>query len=94
MEAAAYFVASEAVTNALKHAPGSPVVVRLAGSHGELRLEVSDEGPGLRGDAATGLGLRGLKDRVESLRGTFTVTGVPGRGTVVRAIFPGEGRRR
>jgi signal transduction histidine kinase len=92
VEAAAYFVVSEAVTNALKHAPGSRVVVRLSGAGGELQLEVADDGPGLPGVTPTGVGLRGLQDRVESLRGSFSVAGTPGAGTVVRAGFPGQPR--
>jgi signal transduction histidine kinase len=94
VEAAAYFVASEAVTNALKHAPGSQVVVRLRGALGDLHLEVADDGPGLTGAAQPGHGLCGLQDRVESLRGSFVVDGSHGTGTVVRATFPGEGRPR
>lgn len=90
VEAAAYFVVTEAVTNALKHAPGSRVVVRLSGANGQLRLEVADDGPGLSAAVPDGSGLRGLQDRVESLRGTFTVTGEAGSGTVVRATFPAE----
>jgi signal transduction histidine kinase len=91
VESAAYFVVTEAVTNALKHAPGSRVVVHLCGADGRLRLDVSDDGPGLSPAASGGSGLRGLQDRVESLRGTFSVTGGDGGGTVVRAVFPGRG---
>jgi signal transduction histidine kinase len=91
VEAAAYFVVTEAVTNALKHAPGSRVAVRLSGAGGRLQLEVADDGPGLPGTVTDGSGLRGLQDRVESLRGRFTVTGAAGSGTVVRATFPAEG---
>jgi signal transduction histidine kinase len=94
VEAAAYFVVTEAVTNALKHAPGSRVVVRLSGAGRRLQLEVADDGPGLPGTVPDGSGLRGLQDRVESLRGTFTVTNATGSGAVVRATFPGEGAPR
>jgi signal transduction histidine kinase len=90
VEAAAYFVASEAVTNALKHAPGSRVVVRVGGVGTGLCLEVADDGPGLPEAPPVGRGLSGLRDRVESLGGTFTVGSVPGAGTVVRAEFPAE----
>ncbi|MGY2128910.1 sensor histidine kinase [Blastococcus sp. SYSU DS0617] len=93
VEGAAYFVAAEAVTNALKHAPGSRVVVRIDLVDGDrLCLEVADDGPGLPDDEPSGHGLRGLRDRVESLRGTFTTGRAPGGGTVVRATLP-AGRR-
>jgi signal transduction histidine kinase len=94
VEAAAYFVVSEAVTNALKHAPGSRVVVRLSGAGGRLLIEVADDGPGLPAGVLDGSGLRGLQDRVESLRGTLTLAGAAGSGTVVRATFPAEGLPR
>lgn len=94
VEAAAYFVVTEAVTNALKHAPGSRVAVRLSGTGGRLQLEVADDGPGLSAAVPAGSGLRGLQDRVESLRGTFSVTGAAGSGTLVRATFPAEGLPR
>lgn len=86
-EAAAYFVVCEAVTNALKHAPGSPVRIALRGDETTLTVEVVDTGPGIDGSAHHGRGLAGLRDRVESLGGTFTVIGEPRRGTAVRARF-------
>ncbi|WP_051515749.1 sensor histidine kinase [Candidatus Blastococcus massiliensis] len=95
VEAAAYFVATEAVTNALKHAPGSRVVVRIDLVDDRLCLEVADDGPGLPDDPPAGpgpSGLSGLRDRVESLRGTFAVVRAPGGGTVLRASFPAGGR--
>jgi signal transduction histidine kinase len=88
VESAAYFVVSEAVTNAMKHAPGSRVRVRLTAPDGALVAEVADDGPGLDGAGTGSGGLRGLRDRVESLRGRLEVCGRPGEGTVVRACFP------
>jgi signal transduction histidine kinase len=87
VEGAAYFVVVEAVTNALKHAPGSTVHVRIGAGAGRLCVEVADDGPGGAG-TADWRGLRGLQDRVESLEGTFAVGPSPGGGTVVRADFP------
>jgi signal transduction histidine kinase len=86
-EAAAYFVACEAVTNALKHAPGAPVRVRITDSHGDLEIEVVDEGPGLPLQPTTGSGLTGLRDRVDSRGGAFTAARGPSGGTVIRAVF-------
>lgn len=91
VEAAAYFVVNEAVTNALKYAPGSQVAIRLADARGALEVEVTDDGPGFDGSAGSGHGLTGLRDRVESLDGVFAVHTAPGAGTVVRATFPGRG---
>jgi signal transduction histidine kinase len=87
VEAAAYFVASEALANAAKHSHGSEV--RVAATHaGEtLVLEISDDGIGGAGPGA-GSGLRGLADRVEALGGRLTVSSPPGRGTTVRAEIP------
>jgi signal transduction histidine kinase len=87
VEAAAYYVASEALANAAKHSHAS--AVRLAASCDgiTLALEVSDDGVG--GAAAVGgSGLRGLVDRVEALGGRLTVSSPPGRGTELHAEIP------
>lgn len=83
-EAAAYFVACEAVTNALKHAPASAVEVRVIEDQDILLVEVRDDGPGIDG-RVPGRGLSGLRDRVESIGGRFEVRG--DQGTVVQARF-------
>jgi signal transduction histidine kinase len=89
VEAAAYFVASEALANAAKHAHATEV--RLAASRAEgdgtLVVDVSDDGIGGAASGA-GSGLRGLADRVEALGGRLTVSSPPGRGTTVRAEIP------
>jgi len=87
IEGAAYFVASEALTNAAKHSHASEV--RLAASHkdGVLVLEVADDGIG-GAAAGSGSGLRGLADRVEALGGRLTVSSPPGRGTTLRVEIP------
>ena len=85
--AVAYYVASEAVTNAVKHADAERIgvrVVRLA-SHVEVRVE--DDG---RGGATIqpGSGLAGLLERVSNGGGSLSVASVPGSGTVVEAVLP------
>ena len=87
LETAAYFVASEALANAAKHARASEVVVSAARSNGSLILRVRDDGLGgaLPSD---GSGLAGMSDRVAALGGTLTVDSPPGRGTVVTAELP------
>jgi len=87
VESAAYFMASEALTNAAKHSHGSEVRVLASYAGASLTVEVADDGIG--GATTTGgSGLRGLADRVEALGGSFTVSSPPGRGTTVRAEIP------
>lgn len=88
VEAALYFVACEAVTNALKHAPTSEIRVVLDTTDHGPRLQVTDNGPGFT-SALPGAGLRGLRDRVESLGGRFTVDSTTG-GTVLTATIAAE----
>ncbi len=86
VETAAYFVVSEALTNAAKHARGAAARVVLRGDGERLLVEVADDGPG--GADPAGSGLTGLRGRVEALDGTLSVSSVPGAGTTVRAELP------
>ncbi|HWM57992.1 MAG TPA: sensor histidine kinase [Pseudonocardia sp.] len=87
VEFAAYFVASEALANAAKHADASAVTVRARQTGPHAVIEISDDGRG-GADPATGSGLRGLADRVEALGGRFRVADAPAGGTVVTAELP------
>jgi signal transduction histidine kinase len=87
IESSAYFMASEALTNAAKHSHATEVRVQASYEGQSLTLEVTDDGIG-GAIAAGGSGLRGLADRVEALGGRFTVSSPPGRGTKLRAEFP------
>ena len=87
VESAAYFMVSEALTNAAKHSHGSEVRVLATCAGQTLTVEVSDDGIGGAGTAG-GSGVRGLADRVEALGGRFTVSSPPGRGTTLRAEIP------
>jgi signal transduction histidine kinase len=87
VEAAAYFVVSEALTNAAKHSHAGEVRIAASRKHDLLMVEVADDGIGgaaLQG----GSGLRGLTDRVEALGGRLMVSSPPGRGTSLRAEIP------
>jgi signal transduction histidine kinase len=87
LEATAYFIVSEALTNAVRHARArsARVVARVEG--GALRLEVRDDGVG--GARAEGSsGLLGLRDRAAAMDGELHVDSPPGRGTVVTAVLP------
>lgn len=87
IESAAYFMTSEALTNAAKHSHGSEIRVVATYADRSLTIEVTDDGIG-GATTAGGSGLRGLADRVEALGGRFTVSSPPGRGTVMRAEIP------
>jgi signal transduction histidine kinase len=84
---AAYYVAAEAVTNALKHARAGRIGISLAPSEGGIRLTIEDDGGGGAADPI-GSGLAGVRDRVEAVGGRLNVTSPRGLGTVVEAVFP------
>jgi PAS domain S-box-containing protein len=87
IEAAAYYLIAEALTNVAKHAQAETTRVRVAQTAEGVVVEVSDDGVG-GADAAMGSGLRGLADRVETLGGRLELTSVAGDGTRLRAEFP------
>jgi signal transduction histidine kinase len=86
-EATAYFVFMEAVANAQKHAGASTIRVRASSSPRELRIEVADDGLGGAAEGA-GSGLRGLRQRVEDVGGSFNVESTLARGTLIVAAIP------
>jgi PAS domain S-box-containing protein len=87
VEAAAYYVVAEALTNVAKYAQASSAVVRVTHDDEALAVYVSDDGVG-GADTAGGTGLRGLADRVEALDGTLRVASPSGGGTTVHATIP------
>jgi signal transduction histidine kinase len=87
VEAAAYYVVAEALTNTTKHAQASTVHVSASINEGHLHVTVSDNGIG-GAVLGGGSGLIGLKDRVESVSGKFTVSSPPGHGTTVTVKIP------
>jgi len=93
IEAAAYYVAAEALANVAKYADATLASVRVIEHGGSdedvpvMVVEVLDDGVG-GADPARGSGLEGLLDRVASLDGTFTVESPPGGGTRIRATIP------
>lgn len=91
VEAAAYFLVCEALTNSLKHSGAREAKVKLRCAEGRLELEVSDSGRGFEsdGDRTRRGGLAGVADRVEAIGGAVTVTSCPGSGTRIRAELPG-----
>jgi signal transduction histidine kinase len=88
IEAAAYFVVSEGLTNVSRYARASRVVVAVRRVGDEVAVDVRDDGIG-GADMASGSGLRGLADRIAALDGTLRVTSPPDGGTWLEARIPG-----
>jgi signal transduction histidine kinase len=89
LETAAYYVVSEALANATKHASASIAEVQLEVRDGTLHVSIRDDGVG-GADPSHGSGLLGLIDRVEALGGTIAVTSPPGQGTSMALELPVE----
>ena len=89
VEAAAYFVACEALTNAIKYASATKVAVRAVRANGALHVSVSDDGIG-GAVVRRGSGLAGLRDRVGACGGTLEVVSPPGEGTRIAVAIPCE----
>jgi GAF domain-containing protein len=87
IEVAAYYVVSEGLANAAKHADASVVKVDVEAIEGNVHLSISDDGQG-GADPAKGSGLIGLKDRVEAQGGTITVVSPPDEGTSLYVSLP------
>ena len=87
VEAAAYFVCSEALANVGKYAQASSASIDVRLTDDRLLVDVRDDGVG-GASLAKGSGLRGLADRVEALRGRLHVDSRPGQGTIVSAELP------
>jgi signal transduction histidine kinase len=87
VEVAAYYIASEALTNAAKHAQATFVDIGVDGLDDALRLTIRDDGIG-GADPSNGSGIIGLKDRVDALNGVIWVTSPPGIGTTIDVRLP------
>jgi signal transduction histidine kinase len=87
VEAAAYRIALEALTNVARHAGASNCTVRIQ-RNGVLQLEVLDDGRGLLPDHAAGVGLSSMRERAAELGGTCAIGPGPGGGTLVCARLP------
>jgi signal transduction histidine kinase len=86
VEETAYYVASEALTNAAKHAHAATITINARQHNGRLRVEVGDDGVG--GADPNGSGLRGLADRVAAVDGRLHVHSPLGQGTQITAELP------
>ncbi len=86
VEATAWFIACEAVANAVKHAAPQSVAISAEREGDHLRLVIEDDGIG--GANPAGSGLRGIADRAEAFGGRLTVNERPGHGTIITAELP------
>src|SRR6476659_605323 len=90
VEAAAYYIVAEAVTNVAKYADASLVTVAVRPDGDRMVVEVVDDGVG-GADPAAGTGLRGIADRVEALHGRLEISSPAGSGTRLTAEIPVDG---
>jgi PAS domain S-box-containing protein len=91
VEATAYYIAAEALTNVARHAGASRASVSVRRDGDDLRVDIADDGRG-GADPAAGTGIVGLRDRAEAAGGTLLLLSPRGGGTVVRAVVPlGDG---
>jgi PAS domain S-box-containing protein len=89
LEIAIYYLAAEALTNAIKHARASRVTISVSPEDRCVLVEICDDGEG-GADIAHGTGLRGLADRVSALDGKLSIHSPPGAGTTLTAELPCE----
>ncbi|MFD6134665.1 sensor histidine kinase [Isoptericola sp. NPDC060257] len=88
IDAAAYRIAQEALTNVLRHADARHVRVEAAVDDGRLRLSVTDDGRGSAAGVGAGAGVAGMRERASLLGGTLTAGDAPGGGFAVVADLP------
>ena len=100
LEAIAFRIAQEALTNILRHSKGRNVWLTVSNSENELRLEIRDDGAGFdvaaamkRSTEGQSSGLRNLCDRADLAGGVLIIGSTPGMGTIIRATFPLPGER-
>ena len=87
LETTAYYVAAEAITNAIKHSEAGRIDLDVDARDDLLYVRIADDGSG-GARPRTGSGLAGLADRIGATGGTLAITSPPGSGTVVEAVLP------
>jgi signal transduction histidine kinase len=88
VEVAAYLIALEAITNAIRHAGASHCAVFLGESNGRLQLEIRDDGHGLPDNYRAGVGLASMRERTAELGGGFQIISTIDEGTAVKITLP------
>lgn len=84
-------ILQESLTNIIRHSGADTVLIDLHESGGQIHLSVKDNGKGILWDEVNDLnsfGIHGMQERVESIKGKFIITGVPGKGTKVLTSIP------
>jgi two-component system NarL family sensor kinase len=87
-EVAAYHIAAEAVTNALRHSQATHLTVELCQAQGQLVLRITDDGTGIPPDHGEGVGLASMRQRAEELGGTWSLHSADGKGITVETSLP------
>ena len=82
-----YYIAKEAVNNAIRHGHASRIRIALGFIHGKSCLRVTDNGVGFENPANGGTGLLIMRSRAESIAGNLTIFSRPGMGTCIRCCF-------
>jgi len=87
-----YFCAREALQNTTKHAgPAAEATVALRRRRGTIDLTITDNGVGMSPETASnGIGIVGMRDRIEAVNGQFKLVSHPGQGTRIHATIPNE----
>jgi len=94
VETACFRIVQEAVTNVIRHAAATSIFVSIMRNQDELKLLIKDDGVGFDPQAlrsasgSTTLGLRGMEERIQALRGSLSIKSQPGKGTRIRAFVP------
>jgi signal transduction histidine kinase len=88
IETAAYRIAVEAMTNAVRHSDGTRCTVSILVGDDAVELSVRDDGHGLEPDRTPGVGLRSMRERAAEVGGTLSVRSPSEGGTVVAASLP------
>jgi signal transduction histidine kinase len=88
IEVVAYRIATEAMTNVVRHAEASSCIVRLSVDRDGLLVEITDDGRGIDTSAESGVGLRSIDERAGEVGGDVDFLARPGGGTIVRARLP------
>jgi PAS domain S-box-containing protein len=89
-----YRIVQEALTNITKHAKAKQVLVQISTDRKTIRLDIADDGAGFNLKKLAGrsdqlkMGIRGMRERVESQQGEFTITSTPKKGTHIKVILP------
>jgi signal transduction histidine kinase len=86
-ETTAYYVAAEAITNAVKHAEAATITLDVVTVAGRLHVRVTDDGNG-HAAPRPGSGLAGLADRVGAQGGRLSINSKTGAGTIIEAVLP------